>query len=228
MVTNVPVITIDGPSGVGKGTLCKELSKELKWNILDSGAIYRVLAFLAIRDQININSKDSLIQLVSHLVNLHFIFENNKMKIILKKTDISMDIRNQKISDVASRIALLPCLRKAILNFQRSFRLLPGLIAEGRDMGTIIFPDALVKIFLDANTKTRTKRRMLQLQKNGVNVNFDQLLLQIQERDKRDYHRVVSPLIIADDVFIINSTHMSKQKVMEAALHYTYLKLTRA
>ncbi|VFP84590.1 Cytidylate kinase [Candidatus Erwinia haradaeae] len=228
MITKPPVIAIDGPSGVGKGTLCKELSKKLQWYALNSGIIYRALAIAALHNQVDISAEEALIPLVSHLINLNFTPHEKEIKVILAGKDISMKIHDQQVSDVASRVALFPRLRQKMLSVQHSFRVFPGLVAEGRDMGTIVFPDACVKIFLDANAKARTHRRMLQLQDNGVSVNFNQLLSQIEERDERDLHRSISPLITTDDALIIDSTNMSIQKVIEIALHYTRIQLAKA
>ncbi len=220
-----PVVTIDGPSGSGKGTLCKAMSQELKWHILDSGAIYRVLALLALHHQVDVSSEKAIVSLADNL-DVQFLFNNGALKVMLARVDISMQIRSQTVSDLASRIALFPHVRKVLLSFQRSFRKFPGLIADGRDMGTIVFPDTPLKIFLHANLEVRTNRRMLQLHKNGVNVNFNALLSQMQERDERDCNRSIAPLLLADDVLIINSTHIPRNQVTEIALHYVRTKLT--
>ncbi|VFP80769.1 (d)CMP kinase [Candidatus Erwinia haradaeae] len=225
MMICAPVITIDGPSGSGKGTLCQAMSQELKWNILDSGAIYRILALLVLHHQVDINSEKAIMPLAGNL-DVQFLFQNGDLKVMLKRVDISIKIRSQIVSDLASRLAVLPRVREILLNFQRSFRKLPGLIADGRDMGTVVFPDTSLKIFLDANLEARTYRRMLQLQKNGVSVNFNELLFQMEKRDERDCNRSVAPLILRDDVLIINSTHIPKQKVTEIALDYVRTKLT--
>ncbi|VFP88725.1 (d)CMP kinase [Candidatus Erwinia haradaeae] len=224
MMICAPVITIDGPSGSGKGTLCQAMSQELKWNILDSGAIYRILALLILHYQVDISSEKAIISLASNL-DVWFLFQNGDLKVMLKRVDISVKIRSQIVSDLASRIAALPCVRGILLNLQRSFRKWPGLIADGRDMGTVVFPDTPLKIFLDANLEARTYRRMLQLHKNGVNANFNELLFQMKERDERDCNRSVAPLMLKDDVLIINSTYIPAQKVTEIALDYVRKKL---
>ncbi|VFP86565.1 (d)CMP kinase [Candidatus Erwinia haradaeae] len=224
MMICAPVVTIDGPSGSGKGTLCQVMSQKLKWHILDSGAIYRVLALLVLYHQVDISSEKGIMAL-AHNLDVRFLFQNGDLRVMLKRVDISMKIRSQVVSDLASRIAAFPYVREMLLNFQRGFRKLPGLIADGRDMGTVVFPDTSLKIFLDANLETRTYRRMLQLHKNGVNVNFNELLSQMKERDERDRNRSVAPLMLRDDALIINSTHISKQQVTEIALDYVRTKI---
>ncbi|VFP79003.1 Cytidylate kinase [Candidatus Erwinia haradaeae] len=225
MIKMIPVITIDGPSGAGKGKLCQEITNILKWNFLDSGAIYRALALLALENQINTNSEEDLCIIAMHL-KITFYSENGKVQVILENKDISEKIRSQTISNLASRIAILPRLREVLLSFQRKFRVLPGLVTDGRDMGSIVFPDALVKIFLDASLSERVNRRKLQLQNNGFSVNFNNLVNQIQERDERDYYRSTSPLLLAPDALKIDSTNIPMKQVLKIALSYVYEKLT--
>lgn len=222
---HAPVITIDGPGGSGKSTLCKAMAKELKWNILDSGTIYRVLAFSALYNKINLYSEKELSLIASNL-NVKFVHDNNTTKIIFEKKDITKEIYNKKISITASKIAILPLVRQSLLFIQRSFRKFPGLIANGRDMGTVVFVDAIVKIFLDANLEVRAQRRMLQLKKNGLNnIRLKNLLSELDNRDKRDRTRLVSPMIPAKDALILDSTRIDIQKIIDKSLKFTLEKI---
>ncbi|TYL44702.1 (d)CMP kinase [Dickeya sp. ws52] len=220
MAVTAPVITVDGPGGAGKGTLCKALAKALQWNLLDSGAIYRVLALAALHHQVDISSEEALVPIASHL-DVRFVPEDDgQLKVILEGEDVSNEIRTQEVGNTASQAAVFPRVREALLRRQRAFRDAPGLIADGRDMGTVVFPDAPVKIFLDASAEERAKRRMLQLQAKGFNVNFERLLSEIKERDDRDRNRSVAPLVPAPDALVLDSTHMSLDEVVERALAY--------
>lgn len=215
--TIAPVITIDGPSGVGKGTLCNALAAMLGWQLLDSGAIYRVLALAALHHRVDIASEEALTPLAVHL-DVRFIAEREALKVVLEGEDVSNEIRTEAMGNVASQVAAFPRVREALLRRQRAFRELPGLIADGRDMGTIVFPDATVKLFLDASAEERAKRRMRQLQDKGFNVSFERLLAEIKERDDRDRHRAVAPLVPASDALILDSTHLSIEQVVEQAM----------
>lgn len=214
-----PVITIDGPSGVGKGTLSKSIAEILKWRLLDSGAIYRVLALAALHHQVGIDSEEALVPLAAHL-DVHFISTLGEVAVILEGEDVSGEIRTQEVSNTASQIAAFPRIREALLRRQRAFREYPGLVADGRDMGTVVFPDASVKIFLDASAETRARRRTLQLQEKGFSVNFDRLLAEIKERDERDSSRTVAPLKPAKDALIIDSTNASPREVLARAMDH--------
>lgn len=174
MTAIAPVITIDGPSGAGKGTLCKTMAEALQWHLLDSGAIYRVLALAALHHHVDVASEDALVPLASHL-DVRFVSTNGNLEVILEGEDVSGEIRTQEVANAASQVAAFPRVREALLRRQRAFRELPGLIADGRDMGTVVFPDAPVKIFLDASSEERAHRRMLQLQEKGFSVNFERL-----------------------------------------------------
>lgn len=224
MTEKVPVVTIDGPSGAGKGALCKALSNILMWHFLDSGSIYRVLALAALIYQIDISSEKSLLSLVTHL-HRRCSIQYREDLILLKKKDVSQEIRTEKIGHLASKIAQFPLIRKALLFYQRSFKTLPGLIADGRDMGTLVFPDAPVKIFLDASSKERAYRRMVQLQEKGFNVNFKGILSEIEKRDNRDRNRAIAPLVPATDAIVLDSTILSIEEVITKALLYTVNKL---
>ncbi|KPD01915.1 (d)CMP kinase [Moellerella wisconsensis] len=219
MAAIAPVITVDGPSGAGKGTLCQALAKELEWQLLDSGAIYRVLALAALHHHVDIQSEDALVPLAANL-DVRFVPEGEQLKVILEGEDVSNQIRTETVGNTASQAATFPRVREALLRRQRAFRILPGLIADGRDMGTVVFPDAPVKIFLDASAEERAHRRMRQLQDKGFNVNFERLLVEIQERDYRDRNRAVAPLVAAKDALILDSTSMSIDEVIEKTLTY--------
>ncbi|MBG6244899.1 cytidylate kinase [Candidatus Symbiopectobacterium sp. 'North America'] len=219
MAVTAPVITVDGPSGAGKGTLCKALAETLQWNLLDSGAIYRVLALAALHHQVDIGSEEALVPLASHL-DVRFVAEYGQLKVILEGEDVSNEIRNETVGNTASQAAAFPRVREALLRRQRAFRDAPGLVADGRDMGTVVFPDAPVKIFLDACAEERAQRRMLQLQEKGFNVNFERLLSEIKERDARDRNRPVAPLVPAADALVLDSTDMSIDDVIAKSLTY--------
>jgi CMP/dCMP kinase len=152
MTATAPVITVDGPSGAGKGTLCKALAESLGWRLLDSGAIYRVLALAALHHQVDITSEEALVPLAAHL-DVRFVAEGGKLQVILEGEDVSNEIRTETVGNTASQAAAFPRVREALLRRQRAFREAPGLIADGRDMGTVVFPDAPVKIFLDASSE---------------------------------------------------------------------------
>ncbi|MGK2889361.1 MAG: (d)CMP kinase [Candidatus Malihini olakiniferum] len=219
MAVTAPVITVDGPSGAGKGTLCKALAETLQWNLLDSGAIYRVLALAALHHQVDIGLEEALVTLAPHL-DMRFVAEEVQLKVILEGEDVSNEIRNETVGNTASQAAAFPRVREALLCRQRAFRDAPGLVADGRDMGTVVFPDAPVKIFLDASAEERAQRRMLQLQEKGFNVSFERLLYEIKERDARDRNRPVAPLFPAADALVLDSTNMSIDDVIAKSLSY--------
>ncbi|MFU2316736.1 (d)CMP kinase [Rahnella sp. PCH160] len=219
MTALAPVITVDGPSGAGKGTLCKALAEAFNWHLLDSGAIYRVLALAALHHQVDIVSEEALVPLAAHL-DVRFVAQDGQLRVILEGEDVSNEIRTETVGNTASQAAAFPRVREALLRRQRAFREAPGLIADGRDMGTVVFPDAPVKIFLDASSEERANRRMLQLQEKGFSVNFERLLAEIKERDDRDRNRPIAPLVAAPDALLLDSTSMSIEEVIEKALAY--------
>ncbi|AKC32162.1 (d)CMP kinase [Candidatus Pantoea carbekii] len=224
MITVPPVITIDGPSGSGKGTLCRAIAGSLQWHFLDSGAIYRVLALAALRRNINIVSEEMLTGVAMNL-NVRFLLNEGEMQVIFEEKDVTEEIRTQSISHTASLIALFPRLRKILLHYQHIFRKQPGLIADGRDVGTVVFPDACIKIFLNASLKERVYRRMLQLKKRGCNINFKSLLADMEERDKRDYNRAIAPLLPAENAWLLDSTAMTKEQLINKVMNYIKNKL---
>lgn len=219
MTATAPVITVDGPSGAGKGTLCKAIAESLGWRLLDSGAIYRVLAMAALHHQVDITSEEVLVTLAAHL-DICFVAQNSKLLVVLEGEDVSNEIRTETVGNTASQVAKLPRVREALLRCQRAFREEPGLVADGRDMGTVVFLDAPIKIFLDANAEERAQRRRLQLQERGFNVNFECLLAEIRERDDRDRNRAIAPLVPASDAFVLDSTSLSIGEVIQQALGY--------
>lgn len=210
---NAPVITVDGPSGSGKGTLCALLAKQLGWNLLDSGALYRLLAFAAGNHGIDLTNEESLKQLAAHL-DVQFIDK----RIILEGEEVTDAIRNEQIGAGASMVASLPAVREALLQRQRAFREMPGLVADGRDMGTVVFVDAPLKIFLTASAEERARRRYLQLKGKGDDVNLASLLDEIRARDERDTQRAVAPLKPAADAIVLDSTELSIEQVLERIL----------
>jgi CMP/dCMP kinase len=210
----IPIITLDGPSGSGKGTVGKLLAKRLGWHFLDSGSIYRILAFAALEKNINSTDKFSLKILAANL-NIEFKEINKIWQIFLSDKDITMAIRSEKCGEMASQIAVLSEVRMALLDIQRNFRQFPGLIADGRDMGTVVFPDAKVKIFLTATPEKRAMRRYKQLQAQNVTADLQEILIEIKKRDARDEKREIAPLKPAKDAAIIDTTDLTIDDVVE-------------
>ena len=211
-----PVITIDGPSGSGKGTIAGLLAKRLGWNLLDSGALYRLLAFAAGNHGVDLANEPSLKVLAAHL-DVQFIAaaDGKPQKIILEGDDVSQAIRNETVAAGASTVAALPTVREALLQRQRAFQEAPGLVADGRDMGTVVFPDSPLKIFLTASAEERARRRYLQLKAKGDDVSLSSLLDEIRARDERDTQRAVAPLKPAADAIQLDSTELSIDQVLE-------------
>ena len=213
-MSNATVITVDGPSGTGKGTICSRLAYLLKWNFLDSGALYRVLAIAAERNQIK--SEDELVQLIDKLDVKFKINDIESMAEVFFDGEVVTDeIRSETCGKAASVIAPIVAVRKALLIQQRAYCKEPGLIADGRDMGTVVFPNAKLKIFLTANIEERAKRRFKQLKQGGISVNLRRLYTEIAERDKRDSTRSVSPLKPAEDAIVIDTSTLDVKGVME-------------
>ncbi|GGB10421.1 (d)CMP kinase [Agarivorans gilvus] len=226
MTQNVPVVTIDGPSGSGKGTLCQKLAEHYQWHLLDSGAIYRVLALAALHHDVALDNEDALSLLAAHL-DVSFKASEKGTLVILEGEDVSFEIRKETVGNAASKVAAFPRVREALLRRQRAFRQTPGLIADGRDMGTVIFVDAPAKIFLEASAAERAQRRYNQLQEKGFNVSFEHLLSEIEERDQRDRNRTVAPLVPAQDALVIDSTSLSIEEVVKLSIEFIDNKLTQ-
>ncbi|WP_294883763.1 (d)CMP kinase [uncultured Gilliamella sp.] len=225
MTKNIPVIAVDGPSGVGKGTLCQALANHFNWHLLDSGAIYRVLALAALKQNIAL---DDINQLTELALNLPLTFDSSHgdVKVLLAGVDVSKEIRTEQTGGAASKVAAINEVRTALLQRQRDFRQLPGLIADGRDMGTVVFSDAPVKIFLDASAQSRAERRMKQLQDKQIHAKFPEILQEITARDERDRNRAVAPLKPAVDALIIDTTSLSIEDVFNQTIMYIKEKLT--
>ena len=213
------IITVDGPSGAGKGTLCYALAEKLGYALLDSGAIYRVTALAALQRKTDLTNESALAELARHL-DIQFIPQNGEVNILLAGMNVSHLIRTQEVADAASKVAVFPEVRSALLQLQQDFAKNDGLIADGRDMGTVVFPNAQVKLFLDASAEERAKRRVKQLQLKGFIANFEKILGEIKERDYRDRNRAVAPLVPAKDALVLDSTHLSIDEVIRQALEY--------
>lgn len=216
------IITIDGPSGSGKGTLAAKLAQHYGYHLLDSGAIYRLLG-LALHQANLLDKLDSqLEQAVEVAEHLDIEFKNTADGVLtyLNGENVSHLIRNEQVGAYASKVAVIPELRTALLTRQQNFAQGQGVVADGRDMGTVVFPNAQVKIYLTASAESRAERRFKQLQNAGQNANIDEILAQIQERDKRDMGRSTAPLKPADDALIIDSSHLSIDEVFAQMVNY--------
>ena len=210
---SVPVITIDGPTASGKGTVAHRVASELGWQVLDSGALYRLTA-LAVLER-GIDPRD--LQAVSAVPSkLNIQFHTNG--ILLDGQEASARIRHEEIGNLASQIAPIPALRAALLERQRAFRVSPGLVADGRDMGTIVFPDAPLKIFLVADVEARAQRRCNQLIEKGISANLEDLLKDMRERDARDMQRTVAPLVPAQDAHVVDSSHLTIDQTVQVII----------
>lgn len=216
---NTPVvITIDGPSGSGKGTVAGLLSSHLQWHLLDSGALYRVLALAAEKHNVPLDNEAALEVLAVGLDVTFTVDGDSHQRIILENQDVTDAIRNETVGAHASQIAALPAVRAGLLRRQQEFRQAPGLVADGRDMGTVVFADAPLKIYLTASAEERARRRYLQLKDKGETVTLTSLLEEIRARDERDTNRSIAPLKPADDAIILDSTTMTIEQVLERIL----------
>ncbi|TMM43261.1 (d)CMP kinase [Colwellia ponticola] len=226
MQESIPVITIDGPSGAGKGTVARIVADQLGWHLLDSGAIYRVLAVAIEHHQLALDDEEHIIPMAAHLDVQFEISSKGEGKVILEGENVTDIIRTEEIGELASKVAAFPRVREALLRRQRAFSVSPGLIADGRDMGTVVFKQAPVKIFLTASAEERAERRFNQLKEKGIDVNIPRLLHDIRQRDERDENRKVAPLIPAEDALIIDSTGISIMEVVNKIMTYANGKLT--
>ena len=205
----VKVITVDGPSGSGKGTVSRILAKQLGYHYLDSGALYRLLGMVAVRHDINIEPNDALTQTAENMDVCFEALPNGHNRVLLEGEDVTQELRTEETGALASKVAAIPSVRAALLIRQHQFAKAPGLVADGRDMGTKVFPDAQLKIFLTASIEERASRRYKQLLEQGENVSLRALEEQVRLRDQRDMSRKASPLAIADDAVEIDTSDLS-------------------
>jgi cytidylate kinase len=212
-MTAAPVIAIDGPSASGKGTIAKRVADELSFHYLESGALYRLIALASLRD--GISAEKALAQVAERMV-VSFAGD----KILLSNQDVTLEVRSEEVSKRASEVAKIPEVRKRLLKRQRAFRRPPGLVADGRDMGTVVFPDATLKLFLTASPEVRAERRYKQLIDKGIPANLRSLSRDLAERDARDRNRTVAPLVPAPDSQVLDSSALSIDAVAELIVRW--------
>lgn len=213
----VPVLTIDGPSGAGKGTVSRAVAKKLGWNYLDSGSIYRSLAIAVLKQAVDLADEAAIVNIAQAMM-LEFDC-NEELIVRLDGVDITSQLGLESTGNAASIVAALPEVRRVLLQKQKDFKKPPGLVADGRDMGTVVFPDAEYKVFLTASAAERAKRRYKQLIEKGNDANLTQITNEIEERDRRDMERKTAPLAMANDALYIDSSDMTLNSVIEEVLN---------
>jgi cytidylate kinase len=223
-VAAVPIITIDGPSGSGKGTISRHVAGRLGWHLLDSGALYRLVAYSAARRGLDPADEAAHVPIAADL-DVTFAADLDSEQIWLEGREVTAAIRTEQCGDGASRVAAMPGVRAALVERQRAFARPPGLVADGRDMGTVIFPAADLKVFLTASAAERARRRYNQLKDKDSGASLAALSLEIAERDRRDASRTISPLRPADDAVIVDSTSMTIEAVVEFVLERAAARL---
>jgi|TARA_B100000929_G_scaffold59734_3_gene45115 cytidylate kinase len=222
-MTSIPVITIDGPSGSGKGTVAVRIAEELGFTLLDSGALYRSVGIAALRDEIDLRDHQQIAELARHL-NIEFGVSSPD-SVWLDGEDVSLEIRTDIGSELASQIGAIPAAREALYERQLAFRKAPGLVADGRDMGTVVFQDAIIKIYLTARPEERAQRRYKQLIDKGIDASLADLLRDLKERDARDSERPISPLKPAKDAVVLDTTDLQIDQVVEQVLDLVTVRL---
>ena len=216
----IPVLTIDGPSGAGKGTVSRLMAKRLGWHYLDSGSIYRSLALAALKQGVDLGNEAAVVE-VANAMDLAFEC-GDELVVKLDDEDVTLQLGLETTGNAASIVAVLPGVRAALLEKQKSFCKAPGLVADGRDMGTVVFPDAQYKVFLTATAEERAKRRYKQLKEKGIDANLTSLITDIEARDRRDSERATAPLKMAENALYIDSSNMSINTVLEEILKLIY------
>ena len=211
----VPVITLDGPGGAGKGTICLLLADRLGWNMLDSGSLYRLTALESLRK--NALDDAQLIEIAKNM-DIEYVPDGGRLIVLLSGEDVTDAIRAEEVGSKAYEIAAIPAVRQALLERQRAFAAMPGLLADGRDMGTVVFPRAQLKIFLTASPEERAKRRYKQLKEKGIDANLPELVAELKARDKRDSERSAAPLKAANDAVLLDTTEMSIDEVVNQVM----------
>ncbi len=219
MTTKVPVIAIDGPGGAGKGEISRAIARELGWHLLDSGALYRLVALSAIAKSADLADAQLLADLTRNLA-VRFDNVGEYCRVFLGGLDVTENIRTEESGQVASVVASMPAVREALIARQRSFQQAPGLVADGRDMGSVVFPDAGLKIFLTASVEERARRRYKQLKDKGIDVSLPALSKDMQERDRRDSERSIAPLRACSDARVLDTTRLSIPDVVQRVLQW--------
>jgi cytidylate kinase len=226
-MNGVPIMTIDGPSGSGKGTVARAAAKALGWGLLDSGALYRLVALAGRRAAVSLENGPGLAKLAVNF-DIRFGSDSAGEELVwLDGDEVTRDIRTEMAGNDASKVAALPVVRAALLERQRRFAVAPGLVADGRDMGTVVFPRAPIKIFLTASPEERAQRRYKQLKQKGVAANLAALSREIAERDQRDSTRAISPLVASDDAVSLDTTGMTVDDVIGRVLQIAHGRIAR-
>ena len=215
---DVPVVAIDGPSGSGKGTIARCVAKALGWHLLDSGALYRLTALAAQRSGMSDAPERQLARIAENLEVRFTADPEGEEQVWLSQDEVTADVRTEECGRLASHVAALPAVREALLGLQRGFRRPPGLVADGRDMGTTVFPDAVLKVFLTASAGERARRRYKQLKDKGIDVSLPGLSRHIEDRDRRDSERSVAPLRAAEDARLLDSSNLTIDEVTRTVL----------
>lgn len=217
--SNIPVLTIDGPSGAGKGSISKRVAEKLGWHYLDSGALYRALGIAAVNNKISLDDEVALAELVN-VINLEFTKNNQgEWAVFLEGEEIQARLKLEETGNVASKIAVFPLVRSRLLDKQHAFQCLPGLVADGRDMGSVVFPNANHKVYLTASVEERGNRRYKQLIGKGINANLPEVIQDVEQRDERDKNRSASPLMVPDGAVYIDSSDSTIEEVVQLVIN---------